>query len=100
MISIYLSPLLTFAFVLARVGGMVITAPLFSSHFIPKQLRIMLAASLALVIAPTQWNANIALGGNLATFATALVGELLIGMILGLSVAILLAGVQMAGRFD
>lgn len=58
----------------------------------------MLAAVLALLIAPTQWNANAALPGNQAAIAAALGGELLIGLLLGLSVAILLAGVQVAGQ--
>ncbi len=44
--------MLTFALVLARIGGLVIIAPVFSSPMIPRQLRIMLAAVLALVIAP------------------------------------------------
>lgn len=98
MENLYLSPLLTFAFVLARVGGMVITAPVFSSQLIPKQLRIVLAAALALVIWPTQLNSHVALPGNWAAFAATLGGELVIGLLLGLSVAILLAGVQVAGQ--
>jgi flagellar biosynthetic protein FliR len=97
MPALYLTPALIFAFVLARVGGLVMTAPLFSSHFVPKQLRIMLAVTLALVIAPTQWSVHVELPSNLAVFGVALGGELLIGWILGLGVAILLAGVQVAG---
>ncbi len=77
---------------------MVITAPVFSLPVIPKQLRLMLAAVLALVIAPTQWNAKLALPDNLAAIGAAVGGELLIGLILGLGAAILLAGVQVAGQ--
>ncbi len=98
MSSIYLTPAIAFAFVLARVGGLVIAAPLFGAHVIPKNLRIVLAIALALVITPTQWSAAVDLPENGFALAVQWAGELLIGLILGLGVAILLAGVRMAGQ--
>jgi flagellar biosynthesis protein FliR len=98
MTGLYLSPLITFMFVLARVGGLVVTAPLFSFGSLPAKLRLILTLALALVITPIELSARPATPPNLPDHAVQLAGELSIGALLGLGVMVLLAGAQLAGQ--
>jgi flagellar biosynthetic protein FliR len=94
----YIIPFITFTFVLARVSGLVMTAPLFGSAEVPAQVRALLAFMLALLVTPIQLSFAIQMPANLPLYAVLMAGELLIGLILGLGVMILLAGVQVAGQ--
>jgi flagellar biosynthesis protein FliR len=96
--AFYLTPFFAFTFVLARVSGLVITAPTFTGSYIPRQVRVFLAVGIALVLMPTQWNARLDAPANLPDFAILMAGELLIGMVLGLGIAILMSGLQLAGQ--
>jgi len=98
MTGLYLAPVFTFTFVLARVGGLVVTAPLFSFAALPWKLRVFLTIALALVIAPIELSAPPALPQNLPVYAAQLGGELLIGTLLGVGVMVLFAGAQLAGQ--
>ncbi len=90
--------LVVFTLVLARVGGVVMTAPLFSLLTLPANVRAALTCALALLVAPAQIDAVTVLPhGNLAWLA-ALGAEAMIGMALGLGTAIIVAGAQMAGQ--
>ncbi len=91
-------PFVTFTFVLARIGGLVMTAPLFGSQEVPTRIRALLAFALALVITPVEWSTPAPMPANLILYALAMAGELLVGLILGLGVMILLSGVQVAGQ--
>jgi len=98
MFGIYLAPAVTFTFVLARVGGLVLTTPLFGSGALPWKLRLFLTLALALVVTPIELSAPAATLTNLPAYAVALGGELLIGTLLGAGVMVLLAGAQLAGQ--
>jgi flagellar biosynthesis protein FliR len=98
MFPFFATPFIVFTFVLARVSGLVATAPLFGSDEVPMQIRALLAFALALVITPVEMTAPAVLPTNLAMYAVSLGGELLIGGMLGLGVIILLSGVQVAGQ--
>ena len=82
--------------VLARVGGLIVFAPLFSSSAIPLRLRLALAVIVALALYGL-------LGGtinppdNLGHLVTALLGELLVGLIIGFGAALIFVGVRLAG---
>lgn len=93
-----LATFVTFTFVLARVGGLVLTAPIFSSRALPWKIRIFLSVALALVIAPIELSMPLATPANLADYAVAVAGELLIGLVLGIGVMVLLSGAQVAGQ--
>ena len=86
-----------FTLVFARMGGMVMTAPVFGAGVLPIHLRAMLALALALLTAPV-------LGGNSAVqisgpaqYFILLGGEVIVGACLGLGIMILLHGLTMAG---
>jgi flagellar biosynthesis protein FliR len=98
MPPVLINSFVIFTFVLARMSGLVMTAPMFGSSEVPTRIRALLAFTLALVITPVQWSANVELPTSLAAFIVSMGGELLIGMILGLGVMILLSGVQVAGQ--
>jgi flagellar biosynthetic protein FliR len=89
---------LTFTLVLARVGGMITTAPLFSSTEIPMTVRGALAVSLTLLLMPLQWGTLEATPAITLQYIILLVGEALIGMVLGLGIVLLMGGIQIAGQ--
>ncbi|MBL9125859.1 MAG: flagellar biosynthetic protein FliR [Planctomycetaceae bacterium] len=89
---------LTFSLVLARMSGLVMTAPLVGGREVPVRVRAIFGFALALVIAPTQT----ALAGSWATgsvgYLLAVVGEVMIGVALGIGLMLLFAGMQVAGQ--
>jgi flagellar biosynthesis protein FliR len=97
MFAFYATPFVVFTYVLARVSGLIMTAPLFGSSSVPTQARAFLAFAMALVVAPVEMATPLALPTNLPSYALSLGGELLIGIVLGNGVTILLSGVQIAG---
>jgi flagellar biosynthetic protein FliR len=89
---------LTFTLTLARLGGLVLTAPFFNTLEIPPLARVWLTLTLCGLLAPTQWGKLAAQPGNVIDYLLLLGGELLLGVILGTGVMILLAGIQIAGQ--
>ena len=95
-ISLLLPLLPGFLLVLARVLGLIIFAPFFASTAIPLRLRIALAIVLAIALSGL-------LGGtftapsNLGHFVTALLSELVVGLVIGLGAALIFVGVRLAG---
>ena len=91
--------LILFTLVLARVGGLVITAPLFAALAVPKNVRAMIAFAplpcwlhrRRLIYPPPRRPASI-------EWVLALAVELLLGLALGLGTAILVAEAQLAGQ--
>jgi flagellar biosynthetic protein FliR len=90
-------PLFAFLLVLARVGGLVMTAPVLGTKVVPVQVRLLLAAAVAMVVAPCRWGAPLPRPDNLAACAALVGSELLIGLCLGLGVTVLFSGAQLAG---
>jgi flagellar biosynthetic protein FliR len=82
--------------VLFRVAGLMVVTPLFSSTAIPRRLRVLFAAGVALVIFPAILPAVPAR----LTFQTAMVGiagEMAVGVLMGLSLHMLFLGAQLTG---
>lgn len=96
--AIYLNPFVLFTFVLARISGLVTTAPIFTGDQIPVQARAILAVGLAMLLTPTQWTGAVHPPGSLPDFAILMAGEFLIGMVLGLGIMIMASGLQLAGQ--
>ncbi|MEO0529719.1 MAG: flagellar biosynthetic protein FliR [Planctomycetota bacterium] len=91
----------TFALVLARVGGLVATAPLLSDTSIPLRVKALLAVALSALTTPVVMATGIDSPPGVATMielgAIAL-WEIVIGIALGLGLAVVLAGVQLTGQ--
>jgi flagellar biosynthetic protein FliR len=96
--AFYAMPLIVFTFVLARVSGLVMTAPTFSGSYIPRQVRVFLAVGISLILMPMQWGAAIDAPRNVPDYALLMAGEMLVGIVLGMGVAILASGLQLAGQ--
>jgi flagellar biosynthetic protein FliR len=92
------SLLVIFMLVLARVAGIVITAPIYGGPEIPAQVRVLLAIMLAMLVTPVQMARVTDPPETLAELTIVMAGESLIGIILGLGVMVLLSGMQLAGQ--
>jgi flagellar biosynthetic protein FliR len=85
-----------FALVLFRIAGLMLVAPLFGSDAIPVRLKVALALTIAAVVFPLvgpSLPAEITLG----TALVGVVGEMSIGLVIGLGVSLIVLGVQLAG---
>lgn len=86
-----------FVLVLARVAGLMLAAPFFSSPVIPTQISVLLAAAMSLAIFPLT-AATLAGPVTMGSAVGGLVGELAIGLVLGLGVTLVLVGIQVAAQ--
>jgi flagellar biosynthetic protein FliR len=85
-----------FALVLVRISGLMLTAPIYGSQVVPMRIRAALAGVISLlmfpVVAPT-----LPADVTLASAIPGLIGELLIGLIMGLTLSLVFAGMQLTG---
>ena len=81
--------------VLARVVGMVLVAPVFSSHTVPLMVRAGLAIALALVLTP---GLGVVHPGGIVELGLATVVQLAIGVLMGMVLAVFLAVFGLAGE--
>ena len=94
-----LTPLLvTFIFVLTRVSGLVMTAPIFGTNDIPVRVRAFLAIALALLVTPLQVNHSPAMPATIIDLSIVMAAELIVGLVLGLGITLLFSGIQIAGQ--
>ncbi len=87
-----------FTLVLVRTSGLMMVAPVYGTTDVPIRVRALLAFALAVLIAPTQWVADVPFPQSLPGYVLLLGGELIIGLTLGLGVVILLSGIRLAGQ--
>lgn len=87
-----------FTFVLARIGGMIVIAPIFGTLALPRQVRVFLAVAMALLVTPVYLNTSLPPVTDLATYAHLMANEVAIGLLLGLGVTIMFSGIQVAGQ--
>lgn len=90
--------LIIFALVLARIGGLMLVAPVFGSREIPANVRVLLAASASLLVLPTQWNVSLPPPQNLVDLGLLVAMELLAGLFLSVGILVVFAGVQLGGQ--
>ena len=86
----------TYALVMFRVAGLMLTAPIYASNMIPVRIRVALAVTVAAMIfpfvrgqAPAELTLSMTLVGG--------VGEMMIGAIIGLGLSIMLLGAAVGG---
>lgn len=96
--SVLLNQFATFVLVLARIGALVATAPIFGTKAAPMQARALLAVAMTLIISPLYASRLPVDAGNLLVFGRFVLGETILGLLLGLGVMILLSGVQLTGH--
>jgi flagellar biosynthetic protein FliR len=81
---------------LARVGGIMVCAPLLSSAAVPGRVRALLALGLTLGLMPTIGQP--VMPNDWVTLAIGVSGEALIGVAIGLAMNLILAAAKMAGE--
>ncbi len=88
-----------FLLVLFRVGAMLQVAPLFSSSAIPPMARIGFSFFIALAIFPWIRDAGYYIPESFVEYFLLVVGEALIGVLIGFYLVIIFAAFQVAGQF-
>jgi flagellar biosynthetic protein FliR len=86
----------TFAFVLTRVGGMTSTAPMWTMSGVPRQVRAAVAVLLSLMLFPLA--PRVQVPELLAVLPVGLALEFLIGVVIGLTAAVFVHAVTLAGE--
>jgi flagellar biosynthetic protein FliR len=84
--------------VMARVGGLVMLAPVYGGRDVPLKFRAALALAIALLVAPLQLASSPPDPGTLLNFLCLAAADALVGLVLGLGVWIFLSGMQLAGQ--
>jgi flagellar biosynthetic protein FliR len=87
-----------FVLVLARIGSLIATAPIFGFKSAPMQARALLAVALTLIITPMHSSHAPVDATNMLAFGKFVLNESLVGRLLGLGLTILLSGVQLTGQ--
>ena len=91
--------LIVFILVLSRIGGMLSTAPLFSTFPIPSQAKVGLAALVSFIMYPIVLSAAaIDVPKDLFTLSLLMTKEILVGVLIGFCALIIFIGIQMAGH--
>lgn len=85
-----------FALVLARISGLFIVAPILGSQVIPVRFRAAAAIALTMMVFPIVLP-TIGVHLTLATAVPGLVGELLVGVTLGLGMSLLFVAMEFVG---
>jgi flagellar biosynthetic protein FliR len=91
-----------FVLILARVGALLTTAPLFGAQSAPIRVRALLAFALSLLVLPLHADPGtgslLTASMNVLSFGQLVAMEVVVGAMLGLGVMVLISGVQMAGQ--
>lgn len=89
---------MSFAVVLFRVAGIMVFAPFYNGSAFPVQVKVILPLMVALVLAPVVPQAQLPSEYGLAQVITAVLGEIVIGIVLGLAASFVFGGLQLAGQ--
>lgn len=97
ILSFSISEIVTFILVLARVGGIFTSGPIFSNSNVSPIVRITIAVSLSFVFLPmAHYDASHI---DILPFILVIIKETLVGLVMGFLASLLFAAVQMAGGF-
>jgi len=88
----------SFLFVVVRVGAILMTAPILGSKNLPMQLKIGLTLFIAMLLFQAIPSTGTAFPTHVLSFGVAIGSEVIIGAIIGFSVRIIFAGIQLAGQ--
>lgn len=87
-----------FLLVVTRVGALVMTSPHLGSAVVPVRVRVFLTLTLAILLAPLVSQGAAPPAENIAGLVVQIAQELMIGTALGMSIQILVAGLQISGQ--
>ena len=87
-----------FMIIFVRISGIFIAAPVFGSRNFPVYAKAGLSLLLSFMMFPLLYSAAITIPSQLLTYGFILLGELLIGIIIGYVSSFVFSAVQMAGQ--
>jgi len=97
-INISLPQLQLFFLVFLRVGAIIMSIPVFDSKSIPIFLKIALAFTTSMALFPILELEPLPLINNIFAMGVSVAGEILLGLVIGFSVKLIFAGIQLAGQ--
>lgn len=98
IIDISLTQLNLFLLILVRVAAIIMAVPVLNSKNMPHLLKIGLAMAISMVLYPMLKQSQPPLVTEILPFTIGIVGEVSMGIIIGLSINLVFAGVQLAGQ--
>ncbi|MBW1940381.1 MAG: flagellar type III secretion system protein FliR [Deltaproteobacteria bacterium] len=87
-----------FLFIFLRVSAIMMTLPLFDSKNIPPLFKIGLSFSITIILFPVLKLTDIPFLKGIIPFGLGVASEIMLGAIIGLSVKLIFAGIQLAGQ--
>lgn len=96
--NLLVAHLATFVLVLGRVGALIMTAPIFGSRAIPLMGRALITVTIALLVTPLLGPQSAVGLSSMLVFGKHLLGEVVIGLMLGFGITILINGIQLTGQ--
>ena len=88
----------SFFLIMMRVGAILMTAPIFGSSRVPMQLKMGLTLFVAIILFKVVPSIEREFPTHVLSFGMTIWAEVMIGAIIGFSVRVLFAGVQLAGQ--
>ena len=98
--NISLPQLQIFFLIFLRVGAIMMFIPVFDSRNIPVLFKAGLAFSVSILLFPILKLDNIPFITSAIPFGIGVIGEIMLGIIIGLSVKLIFAGIQLAGQLS
>lgn len=93
-----MNTIIAFMLVLCRLGGMLVSAPLFNMRNVPAQVKIGLAVATAIILFPLH-SAHLVVPKDLIQFSLMAIQESIVGLILGFVANLIFMGLQIAGEY-
>ena len=97
-LNISLAQLQLFFLIFLRIGAILMTMPVFESRSIPLFLKLALAFATSIILFHLLELQAVPMSANLLSFSMGVVGEILIGVVIGFSVKLIFTGIQLAGQ--
>jgi len=98
MVTLSAAYIAIFGLVLARVGGLLVTAPVLGARQVPAQAKIGLAVVLSLIFVPLQMQSSAAVPADIVSYGLVAGRELLIGLAVGFAVGLIFHGITMGSQ--
>ena len=97
-LNISLPQIQLFFLVFLRVGAILMSIPVFDSKSVPLFFKVSLAFTTSMVLFPLLELAPLPVLNNLVAMGVSAAGEILLGLVIGFSVKLIFAGIQLAGQ--
>jgi flagellar biosynthetic protein FliR len=97
-LNISLPQLQLFFLTFFRVGAILMSIPVFDSKSIPLFFKIALAIATSIILFPMLRVDPVPMATSVLALAVGVAGEILLGLIIGFSVKLIFAGIQLAGQ--